>query len=110
MALNNLAWQLREQRPDVAIDYARRAVAIQPDNIDILDTLAVIQYEQGMIDDAGNTFGRILALKPENPTILFHGARIQAAQGKKEAAKLVLEDLIDSNVNFPEQDLSLIHI
>lgn len=102
MALNNLAWQLRDRNPSAAMGHAKRSVQIQPDNAATLDTLAVIQLEQGMFTEAGITYEKIRALQPTNPTILFHGAQIEAALGNIDEARNILEPLINGNINFPE--------
>ena len=102
--MNNLAWELRAQDPQAAIAHATRATELQPENTAALDTLAVIQWELGMLNEAGTTFESIRKLDPTDPSILFHGARIQAALGKKEDAKSILEPLINNNVQFPDSD------
>ena len=104
IALNNLAWQLRNDDPVVAVNYATRAVKIQPDNPAALDTLAVIQLEQGMVAAAGETFKMTRALQPSDPSILFHGARILAALGEMQDAKDILHSLISGEIDFPEAE------
>lgn len=46
---NGLAWALAERglAPDAALKYARQAVKLEPDNPDILDTLAEVHYCRG---------------------------------------------------------------
>lgn len=104
VALNNLAWQLRNDAPDRAVDYAQRAVALQPENVSVLDTLAMIQYEQGKLDEAGETVKAILSLNPKNPTIKLHVAIIKHARGNFEAAKNLLEPLISDEIGLTEAD------
>ncbi len=104
VALNNLAWQMRHEDPKTAISYATRAVALQPKNASALDTLAVIQFEHGLLAEAGENFEKIRVLKTQDPTILYHGARIQAALGEKLDAKKILEVLINNDVDFPDAE------
>jgi len=103
VALNNLAWQLRKDNPEAAIAYASQAVELQPESPETLDTLAVIQLEQGMLTEAGETFESIKKLNPSDPTILYHGARIQVALGNIEDAKNILEPLISGGLDFPDK-------
>ncbi len=44
VALNNLAWYIREENPAKALEYVRHASSIAPDSADVLDTLAVVEY------------------------------------------------------------------
>lgn len=102
IALNNLAWQLRDDDPNTAIAYVTEALQQQPDNIATLDTLAMIHYGQGNYSEAEKAFRKIQPLKPRDPTILFHGAKIEVALGNTQAAKNLLEPLVSSSLKFPE--------
>ncbi len=102
IALNNLAWHLRNDDPDAALKHAEHAVSLQPDNVATLDTLAVIQLEQNKLEAAGETFSKIRALNPEDPMILYHGAMIQSAIGNTQDALSILKPLISNSIDFPE--------
>ena len=104
MALNNLAWQLREEDPSAAIRYVQSALELQPDNIPTLDTLAVIHYGQGNYSEAEQAFRKIQTLGPTDPTVLFHGAEIELALGNKQAAKELLEQIISDSQSAPVAD------
>lgn len=104
IALNNLAWQMRDQDPSAAIRHATDALEQAPDSISTLDTLAIIHYGQGNLEDAIKTFRKIQLLGTSNPTILFHGAQIEAALGNKQAARDLLESLLNEGTGFPEAE------
>lgn len=76
-AMNNLAYRAIE-RGDLtpeAISFAERAAAAAPDNPSILDTLGLLRYKQGRLDDDAGGVGAItlfrqaLRLEPENPSL-----------------------------------------
>ncbi len=62
-SLNNLAWLLvtypdsKRHQPDTAVSYARRAVALVPDNGNDWNTLGVAYYRAGKWEDAQNRTG-----------------------------------------------------
>ncbi|MEZ5566896.1 MAG: PEP-CTERM system TPR-repeat protein PrsT [Halioglobus sp.] len=102
IALNNLAWLLRESAPEEALDYARRAGKLEPGNSAVLDTLAVVEYLNGNLELAGRTIRRALELAPEQPSMLYHSAMIAAARGATDEALQTLTALLDGSAEFPE--------
>ena len=104
IALNNLAWQLRNQDPTTAITHATAALEQAPGSVATLDTLAMIHYGQGAYSTAADTFRKIQAIGTTNASILFHGAQIEAALGNAQAARELLEPLLDKDLSFPGVD------
>jgi putative PEP-CTERM system TPR-repeat lipoprotein len=104
LALNNQAWILKEEAPDRALEYARRAAQLAPDSPDILDTLAVIEYTNAEYDQAQRNILRALKASPDNPTLRYHSAMIAAALNDKAGARKTLERLLAANPTFPERD------
>ena len=102
IALNNLAWFMREKSPSKALGYAHRASVIAPESPDVLDTLAVVEYMAGNYERAQRGIDRALKLSPDHPTLIYHSAMITAAQGDKSAAETVLRELLESGLDFPE--------
>jgi len=72
VALNNLAWLLREKEPEQAINLARQAQELAPDNAAILDTYGWILHLAGRHEDAKPLIEKALALSPENEDIRRH--------------------------------------
>ncbi len=103
VALNNLAWNLREKEPQTALAYAKRASEISPDSADILDTLAVVEYHNEDYVAAESSIARALEIRPDNPSILYHQAMIALANGNNKVAGRVLAELARSDVDFPEK-------
>ena len=63
---NSLAWTLARCRRDLnkAIEHARRAAELAPDNCAILDTLAEVHFQRGEKDEAIRAIGKCIELEP----------------------------------------------
>ena len=85
---NNHAYTLatREYALDHALELARHAVALRPDDGGILDTLGWVYVKMDRNQKAVETFERVVKLKPDNALLQYHlgGALVQA--GEKERA------------------------
>ena len=79
VALNNLAWLLREQNNSRAIELASRASQLAPDAPDILDTHGWVLHLGGDHEQAKVIIEKALALAPENAEIQTHLKTIKAA-------------------------------
>ena len=104
IALNNLAWNLREENPGKALEYARHASTLAPESADVLDTLAVVEYFNSEYKLAQRNVERALSLSPDNPSLLYHSAMISAALGDSKAAISTLEALLEEGTDFPEME------
>ncbi len=103
-ALNNIAWLLREEQPQEALEYARRASGLSPDSSRILDTLAVVEYMNKDYRQARRSIRRALEIAPKNPSIIYHSAMIENALGNDDEARSSLEGLLSGAASFPEID------
>nr|WP_159105431.1 XrtA/PEP-CTERM system TPR-repeat protein PrsT [Thiorhodococcus drewsii] len=103
IALNNLAWLLREEQPDKALEYGRQAHAISPDSADIADTLAVLLGEQGQLAEAQRLVEEAHQKAPENASILFHKASILARAGAPDQAIKALQTALALDQGFAER-------
>lgn len=103
-ALNNLAWNLRLENPQKALEYIRKASNLVPDQPDLLDTLAVIESLNGDHKSAQHNIQRALAARPDDISMRYHEAVIVAALGDKAQAIAALENLVTRDVSeFPER-------
>jgi Flp pilus assembly protein TadD len=100
MALNNLAWHLREDDPRRALELAGRAYRVAPDSGSILDTLAMVQLKNAQLIEARRSIDRALILAPENPEIIFHEAQLRVAEGDTKGAIKALYSLLAQHANF----------
>ena len=86
---NQLAWHLAERGRDLdrALELARRADSLQPDNASILDTIGWILHLQGNDAAAVVYLRRAHAvIGPDNPLIIEHLATVEAELGNDAAA------------------------
>jgi Flp pilus assembly protein TadD len=103
VALNNLAWSLRNKQPANALEYAQRASQLAPESSMVMDTLAVVLLKNGDIKSAKRAIERALVKKPNNPVYRYHGAMISAVAGDKASAIKALESLLGEGSNFSEK-------
>ncbi len=102
-ALNNLAWLLRTDEPEEALEFAERAVELQPENPAIIDTLGMVLLEQGRVDEALERFRTALDRAPDAPDLRYHLARGLAAAGRPAEAREQVRRALDSNATFAER-------
>ena len=81
--LNGLAWITATNNVylDEALQAAERAVALEPKNTGILDTLAEVHFRRGSTDKAIEVISRALAIAPEEAYLKEQLARFRS--GKK---------------------------
>jgi tetratricopeptide (TPR) repeat protein len=103
VALNNLAWHLRDSDPKQALAYATKASKLSPGSAATIDTLAVILFKNGDIESAQRKIEKALAYAPNDPTIRYHSAMIKEAAGYKTESIKTLTTLLGENIDFPEK-------
>jgi Tfp pilus assembly protein PilF len=103
IALNNLAWFLQDTKPQEALGYAKRANEIRPESVDMMDTLAVVMFKNGQAREAQRIMDRVLKLAPQNLTMRYHSAMIDAAAGDISTAEMKLMKLKEEDKKFPEK-------
>lgn len=104
LALNNLAWLLRDKKPKQALKYAQQAVDQSQQSPLAMDTLAVVLLKNNEEVKAQRTIERALKKLPDNPSIKYHSAMINAAAGDKTKAKKYLTELLSGKAIFPERE------
>lgn len=79
-ALNNAAYLLsNEKKFERAILHAKRAVELNKNNPNTLDTLGMIYYKQGDLNKAHKTLKAAYNLAPTNQTVVKHLKQVEAA-------------------------------
>ncbi|HDZ62140.1 MAG TPA: PEP-CTERM system TPR-repeat protein PrsT, partial [Nitrospirae bacterium] len=104
IALNNLAWYLRDTNPKQALEYAKRASDLKPASAPLLDTLAMVLLKNGDFDKAQRTIAWALVNAPSNLTMRYHSAMIDASAGEKISAIKTLKALLEEGKEFPEKE------
>ncbi len=103
LALNNLAWQLRDTDPAQGLAYAEQAAAIQPRSAPVLDTLAVLQLKNNEPENAKRSIEQALLQNAGDPGTRYHRAMILAAAGDPAAAIIALQELLAEGQEFPQK-------
>lgn len=105
--LNALAWLLRQEDTDRALRYAQQARELRPRDGNITDTLAVVLFYRGDIEQAASTIDLALKQRPGDPALRYHKAMIDAAAGNEERAAKMLGELLAEDVDFDEREEAL---
>ena len=103
VALNNLAWFLRDSNARQALEYAKRAVEIDGESAAIQDTLAMALLADGQLNEAKNAIARALGKTPDNASMRYHRVRINLALEQKSSASSELKRLLKNEQQFPER-------
>lgn len=103
-ALNSLAWHLREREPERALNYARRANQLAPNEPLLMDTLGMILLQRGDVEAALAQLRQAVAKAPENQTLRYHLAQALTEAGQRQEARALLEDVLKQSGSFQEDD------
>lgn len=104
VALNNLAWLLKDSSPAEALQYAEKARAVAPNSPSVLDTAALVLLRNGQLSEAEAAIERALDKQPDNPSFAYHNALVSAASGRSAESARLLERALSSNQQFAERD------
>ncbi len=102
VSLNNVAWYTRKEQPRKALELIEKAYTLDPDNVNVLDTYAMVLLANGEIQKARRMVERALDKTPL-PLFRLHYARILAAAGEKEQAIAQLKDLLSGKTTPAEK-------
>jgi putative PEP-CTERM system TPR-repeat lipoprotein len=107
IALNNLAWLLKDKSPQQALAYADRAAKLAPTSSSILDTLAEIKVR--LKDNAGALplLQRAHQTDQKDPEITYHLVMALDSAGRRDEAKKTLAALLASALNFDDRNNAL---
>jgi len=106
-ALNNAAYALHKLgRTERALNYARRAQALAPNNPSVNDTLGWLLVESGQ-PEAGLGFLReATARAANNPELQYHLAATLSRLGRSEEARLVLLKALRDGSAFGDAEVA----
>jgi putative PEP-CTERM system TPR-repeat lipoprotein len=104
VALNNIAWYLRDTDPEQALGHITRANDLKPGSAALMETQAVVLLKNGDIERAKRTITRALRISPNDPSLRYHSAMISASAGDTAIAIATLESLVKEEVIFKEKD------
>jgi tetratricopeptide (TPR) repeat protein len=99
VALNNIAGELTGADPDSALEYARRAQEIAPQNAAVSDTLGWIYYRKGMYSAAVRYLKSSVEAEP-NPRRQYHLALCYLKSGEPRLGQELLRAAIQKDPNI----------
>lgn len=102
--LNNLAWSYYEVGDDRALETAREAYALAPDNPTVTDTLGWIELQAGNVDRAVELLSSAVESAPDNPEIRYHHAAALVEAGQRDDALEQLEAALEGSESFQSRD------
>ena len=104
VAANNLAWLLAENGQDLAaaLQYAKQAQAVLPEQPDISDTVGWIYYKQDNAPLAIREFRQSIAKNAQNPIYHYHLGMAYLKAGEKDRAKQSLQEALRLSPDFPQ--------
>ncbi len=103
LALNDLAWLLRQSAPTQALEYAEKAYAAAPEAAWIIDTLGVTLLENGQIKRAARLLEKAAKRAPNNPAIHYHLALARHRLGLDDSALASLKRALAGQQDFAER-------
>jgi predicted Zn-dependent protease len=103
LALNNLAWLLRDEDPERALEYAQRAVKAAPEAPAILDTLGVLLVAQGQTEQGLTVLRQAAQIPGGPPELRYHLAQALVRAGKSAEAREILTGLLGDSAGFAER-------
>lgn len=105
-ALNNLAYSYAERRHDLdkALDYAKRAHTLLPDDARTTDTLGWILFRRGDYKQALSLLQDAASNLQGMPEVSYHLGMASYMMNEREAARVALQEAARSPVDFPGKE------
>ena len=103
---NNYAYALSErgERLDEALEMAKKAIAVDPNNSSFLDTIGWIYYKMGDYEKAKENIEKAMMTDSDNPTLLHHLGDVYSKLGENKKAL----EYWKKAVEFGEDDKDLL--
>ena len=101
VALNDLAWLLRDEDPQRALLCAERANRLAPGVAALMDTLGTLLLRAGQSARGLALLEQAHAADPTDPLVGLHYAEALMASEREQEARLVLLDLVERD--FPQR-------
>lgn len=102
--LNNLANLRIDDDPAEAVELARRANALVPDEPRLKDTLGWALVQSGQLQEGARLLEEAATALPDDPTVQYHHAAALARTGEPAAARRRLASLLQDAGEFPERE------
>ncbi|RKZ56912.1 MAG: hypothetical protein DRQ44_16290 [Gammaproteobacteria bacterium] len=102
--LNDLAWLYHEKRKPGALEMARKASKLAPDNPVIQDTYGWILVQSGGARSGLDILKDAASKLPDNREIQYHLAFTLAETGQTDKAKVILKKILQDAKPFADRD------
>ncbi|MFT5132008.1 MAG: putative PEP-CTERM system TPR-repeat lipoprotein [Gammaproteobacteria bacterium] len=99
---NNLAWLLQHKKDTKALQHAKKAYALSPQDPAILDTYGWVLSETGQSETGLRYIREALSRASNDPSTLYHLALVLNRMERKDEARDTLEKLLKNNLDFRE--------
>lgn len=99
-ATNDLAWVMAKNKKPGAVAMAERALALAPDDPNVLDTLAFALGEENQLVRAIETAKKAVGLSAQSPVFRLNLAKLHLKAGDKKGAKSELDELAKLGAKF----------
>ena len=96
LALNNLAWLVRDTNPDGALAYARKAHELAPQNPVVLDTYGSLLAANGEFDSAAAMLSDAVRLQPDNMGYKLRYGEVLLRVGDGQEGITMLEKVVNN--------------
>lgn len=102
--LNNLAWVYGHLGDSRAIETAKRAYAMSPDNPAFMDTYGCLLYRDGRQARGRELVQQAFAANPLDPQVAYHMAVVLVDANDTNGARNILKKVVDSKAGFDGAD------
>lgn len=103
VALNNLAWSLRDRDRPRALTLASRAAELAPNASEVLDTYGWLLVLQNEHAKAVEPLQKAASVPNPQPAVRYHLAAALAGAGRNDEARKILDEVLASNAPFDER-------
>ena len=107
LALNNLGWLIQRDDPKRALALLNRARTLAPNSATVADTLGWFKFQQKDAAGALPLLERAHATQPGDGQVTYHLAAALDANGKKDAARALLDGLLASGAKFQDRPAAI---
>jgi putative PEP-CTERM system TPR-repeat lipoprotein len=94
LVLNNLAWLLRDVDVEKALDHGLKAAKLEPQDSDVMDTLAVLYLKNSQPENAQVYSATAFKLNPGSELIQLHHAKVLLANDERKMGMRILDQLV----------------
>jgi tetratricopeptide (TPR) repeat protein len=93
---------LKTGQYDLALKHAQIEYERRPQNIDVNETLAWVQYKRGAYTEADRLMTVALRTSSQNPVLLYRAGLIRMKNGQTESGRNLLRQALTVNPHLPD--------